>query len=79
MTGVKREGTGETSQVIEILMPIEVYWKTRDVLKDADYNSASGEDFNSINELHRKVFAELKKYAVHEKDRIWLHERSTVS
>jgi len=79
LTSTKREGSGDGSHVSEILMPVEVYWKIRDVLKDADYGMAAGEDANSISELHRKVFAELKKYAVHEKDRVWLHERSTTS
>ncbi len=56
-------------------MPIKLFWDIEQLLKRIDYLVASGEDPVLINEIYRKVYVKVAKYAVHEKDRIFLYDK----
>lgn len=57
-------------------MPIKLFWDLELLLKRIDYMVASGEDPVLINETHRKVYTKVAKYAVSEKDRIFLYDKA---
>lgn len=44
-------------------------------MKQIDYQVAAGEDPVLVNELYRKVYTKVAKYAVSEKDRVFLYEK----
>lgn len=60
----------------EILMPVQIFWTVKELLRQADYMLASGEDQSAINEIYRQIFDEIKAYAISEKERQWLYDRS---
>lgn len=69
---MREEGTVE----MELLLPIKVFWQLEDQMKDADYYLANGDDKVVVNDLYKNVFKLVGPYAVHEKDRFWLHAQS---
>lgn len=66
----------ENVPIIPLNMPIETYWQLADLLKNADYVLASGDDTSGVVEIYQRVFAKAAPYAIQEKDRTWLHARS---
>lgn len=71
----KVEESGPRTPTVELLMPIKLFWDIQQILKQIDYSVASGEDPVLITELYRKVYTKVAKYAVTEKDRVFLYEK----
>ena len=71
----KLEETGARTPTVELLMPIKLFWDVEKLLKQIDYAIAAGEDPVLINELCRKVYTKVAKYAVSEKDRVFLYDK----
>ena len=71
----KRYESDEDTYVLELLMPVEVFWKAEGVVKHCDYLLANSEDRVAINDEYRKLYKIVLPYAVHEKDRVWLLDR----
>jgi len=76
LTSIKRDLGQENVMTTELLMPVETYWKVKELLRKADYMQASGEDQAGINEMYRRVLKEVMNCGVQEKDRVWLLEKS---
>ena len=76
LTAIKRDLGSESVTVTELLMPVETYWRVKEMLRKADYLMASGDDPAGVTEIYRKVLKEVANYGVAEKDRVWLLERS---
>lgn len=60
-------------------MPLDTYWKAKEILREADYLAANSDERVAITDLHRKAFLLLSKYASFERDRNWLLKQSGVS
>lgn len=71
----KLEESGARTPTVELLMPIKLFWDVEKLLKQIDYSIAAGEDPVLINELYRKVYTKVAKYAVTEKDRVFLYDK----
>lgn len=61
--------------VVELLLPIQVFWELEILFKKADYMAASGEDGVLINDVYQKIYRKILKYAVQEKERHFLQGR----
>lgn len=55
--------------LIELALPLEVYWKFGEAQKEFDRRVASGEDDMVLLELKREILRLLAPYAISEKDR----------
>jgi hypothetical protein len=62
-------GSPERSLVeMEVALPLEVYWRVRELIEDIKYSKSAGESSTRA----WKEFANLiLPYIVHERDRIW--------
>lgn len=76
LQSVNMEAYGDIGSVHELLMPVTIFWEIEKVLKDASYMIASGEPQAEVITSYKKIFKLSAPYAVHEKSRTWLHERS---
>ena len=72
----KFDALQEIGQIVELFMPIEKYWEAEDLMKNANYLLASGEPNSDIVAAYKKVFALCAPFAVTEKERIWLYDKS---
>lgn len=72
----KQEGKDEKIRELEILMPIETFWKIEKMLKEADYLIATGNEKVSVQETYKKIITAVAPYAVSEKDRVWLYDKA---
>lgn len=61
--------------MVELLLPVTVFWEIETLLKKIDYLMAAGEDAVLVNEQSRRVYRKLLKYAVQEKERQLLQGR----
>ena len=61
--------------VLELLLPITLFWDVEKLLQRIDYLSAAGEDQVLVHEHVRKIYKKVVKYAVLEKDRIFLQDK----
>ena len=66
----------EQNTVIELLLPIEEYWKVESKLKHTNYLQASSEPQGEVVGSMRDLFKLCAPYAVLEKDRMWLYGRA---
>lgn len=62
---------------IDLVMPINVYWATQEVLRTADYLIVAGEPQADTTELYRKAFRLVRSYTVFEVDRAYLFRNSS--
>jgi hypothetical protein len=62
--------------IIDLLMPLEVYWDVSKLLRDADYLVASGGQMADVHEVYKSVFRKVASYAVFEVDRQWCFQNS---
>lgn len=65
--------------MVEILMPIKVFWQCTKLLGHAYFLSADGEDTNARHDTYRRFFLALAPYAVNEADRNVLRQRGQMS
>ncbi len=73
------ENYEELGHVIELSMPIEVFWEMERLLKDANYIRSSGGSQAEVFENYKQIFGCCAPYAILEKERKWLYERSRES
>jgi len=66
----------ETGAVMELEMPIEVYWQAVDILKEVTYLLASGEPVSEVSGQIRRVYKVCAPHALSEKDRTWLLDKA---
>ena len=62
--------------LIELLMPVDIYWQIEDHLKQYDLKASSGDDSSILDDLNKKIMKLVIPYAVAEKDRLWLSANS---
>lgn len=75
LSSKKLEDTAAKTPVLELLLPITLFWEVEKVLQRIDYLIAAGEDPVLVNEQVRKIFKKVVKYVVLEKDRVFLHDK----
>jgi hypothetical protein len=61
--------------VVELLLPIDVYWQLDEMLKRVEYLQSAGEDATVVGEAVKQVYLRAARYAVAEKDRLSLQGR----
>jgi len=66
----------ESLKLIDLEMPIDEFWKSEKILKEADYLIASSESGADVRELYRRFFKLMAPWAVEEKDKTWLYDRA---
>lgn len=69
--------TSEADLIFELLLPTEHFVTLREMLREADYKMASGEDRTAMLAHYRKVMKFASRFAVLEKDRSWLIQHGT--
>lgn len=77
LQGKNMDGYSDLGHVIELSIPIETYWELEDLLKEIDYMRSAGASQAEIFERYREVFGVCAPYAIFEKERKWLYDRST--
>lgn len=75
LSSKKIEDTGQKIPVLELLLPINLYWDVEKLLQRLDYLIASNEDPVLVNEHTKLIYKTVVKYVVHEKDRVFLQEK----
>ena len=70
------EAYQDLGRVIELELPIESFWEMDKLIKKANYLKASGESTPEILDFYKKIFKLSSKFALYEKERHWLSERS---
>lgn len=68
--------SGTKAPVVELLLPIKVFWEVEELMKTMDYLIASNEDPIIINDSVLKIYKKVAPYAVNEKDRIFLYGKA---
>ena len=76
LVATKPDDVGEYQQVIEILMPIHVYWTAKKLFQEADYLIANKEQNFDVSEIYQKIFKTVAYYATIEIHRTWLYTKS---
>lgn len=57
-------------------MPLQDFWRVEKLVKEANFLLASAESAPELLRYYRKVFAFTSKFAVREKERQWLSDKS---
>ncbi len=79
MSSKKLEDTGSKGPTVELLLPIQIFWEVEGMMKQLDYLTSANEDPVLVAELYQKVLKKVARFAVAEKDRTLLQERSTTA
>lgn len=58
---------------------MELFWEVEKLLKQLDYLTAANEDAVLAAELYQKILGKLARYAVSEKDRLALQEKTKIN
>jgi hypothetical protein len=66
-----------TEEVIELRLPIDIFWQAEALLKKADYLIAAGDHPVDILQIYKKIFKKVAPYAALEKDRLKLYEKAS--
>ena len=61
---------------MELLLPIDDWWKLDDELKNANYLIATGESTADVGSSYKRIYAICAQYAIREVERKWLYEKS---
>lgn len=72
LASTQRDSIKTTGPLIELLMPVDIYWQIEDQLKQYDLKASSGDDSTVLDDLNKKIMRLVIPYAVSEKDRLWL-------
>jgi hypothetical protein len=75
LTAQKKEVPGKEFVSIEVEMPVDVFWKAEQIIRDTEYVHSNVADPLQLSELFKKLFTLLTPHALLEKDRAWLFER----
>ncbi len=71
----KLEDSNSKSPVVELLIPLTLLWEIERLVQRIDYLVASNEDPVLISDLMKKVYRKVVKYAVFEKDRVFIFDK----
>lgn len=74
LASTKRDTIQGTGPLIELLMPIDVYWKFEEEFKQYDMMASDGDDTMILAEFNKKLLKLMIPYTVNEKERLWLHK-----
>lgn len=61
---------------IELLLPLELFWELKRLVKKADFLLASQEQTTDIQDIYRSLFKKAAPFATKEVSRAWLYKRS---
>ena len=61
--------------IVELLLPIDIYWQLEEMLKKVEYLQSAAEDASVVGEAVKQVYVQAARYAVQEKDRLMLQGR----
>lgn len=75
LSSKKLEDSGQKIPVLELLLPINLFWDVEKLLQRLDYLIASNEDPVLISEQTRRIYTRVVKYVVSEKDRVFLQDK----
>lgn len=76
MASQKPDSSAEPGVIVDLLMPIEAYWKAEEFLNQMNYLQASGETVSEINAVIRKIIALCIPYVMNEKSHKLLSDKS---
>ena len=76
LTSYKKEISEEKYQILDVLLPLEIYWDVESMLRKLNYMVSSHEDRLNVLHTHKNLFKKLAPYAKNEKDRAWLYAKS---
>ena len=65
----------EGIRVIDLELPLRVFWDSERILRYADYLIASSEENVEIRDYYARLLRLIAPFATNEKDRNWLYER----
>lgn len=68
---------GHNAYPIEIKLPVETFWKAEEMIKQAEYQLASGEDPQTVKDTYTKILKLLAPHCTTEKDRAILYDKIT--
>lgn len=71
----KRHDEGESRKVIELSMPLQIFWDVEKLLKEAEYMISTNEDQVVLNSKYFQILKTVLPCVVYEKDRVWLNDR----
>ena len=69
----KLDGLNEVGKVIELTLPIRLFWKLEDEIKEVNYLLSAGESNSEVSSSYRKALRSCAQYATREEDRLWLY------
>ena len=72
-----RNAEATDAPVVEVYIPIQLFWEMQELIKKIEYLVSAGEDPVVINDLQIRIYSKLAKYAVSEKDRMMLIARGS--
>lgn len=61
--------------MIELLLPLDLFWEMENLIKKVNYLTAAGEDLVLINENLRKILQKASYFTVREADRKLIDDR----
>ena len=70
-----RQLEATTAPVVEVVLPVQLFWEIQELIKKIEYLVSTGEDPVVVNDFQTRVYGKLARYAVHEKDRMMLIAR----
>jgi hypothetical protein len=70
---------GPKGTLVELLLPIHLFWEVEGLMKQLDYLTSANEDPVLSSELYQKILRKVSRYAVMEKDRVLLQEKSNAA
>ena len=70
------ESFAELGNVVELIMPIQVYWSAENQMKYANYLIAAGDASAEVMAIYKKIFTICAPYAMFEKDRNWMYMKA---
>ena len=56
-------------------MPIEIFWKVDEMVKESYFLTSSHESKELIAEIEKRILANLLRYTSKEADRVWIQNR----
>lgn len=68
------EAEGVKAPIVELLLPLKLFWELEETLKRIDYMIVTNEDPVVVNDWQRKVLQKIVSYTTTEKDRATINE-----
>jgi hypothetical protein len=76
LTSSRVDIAGVEDQVtIELILPLEIYWQAKDILKQTEFLTATTDDTPKVQEAQIEVLKLVVPFVISEKERVELYER----